>query len=263
MAKRPAGSFVLGVAFVGIVLSARAHAAPGVGPAPAPTPTVAPRIQGPVLSATKLDIDALPGVGKCGTPIKQKVTITNKTGNNWKGTVSFTATGGTTDLKVMLSILPGASQQTFELASSGSLDCTKPLGAFELRVTNDGAMAPIYSKAIKPMTVKAEQGFPAPPSNDLAPWLRRVTVNGTCGGTISGTAGLHTFSPQPKPAKVKLTLGAATKEETVQVQTTNTFVPIETTLDCSGAALPAFDYALLDGHPASGKLNAYEISFAP
>jgi hypothetical protein len=261
--NRPALSLALGATLLATVMVA--HAAPS-SPAPAPTPTLKPAIPVPVpvVNPLSITVDVQSGTVKCSEVVKVTVKLTLKAGEQgWHGSVTLLAAGGSKMVGADISPIPGplGSPRLMTVQSTNPLDCTKALGAFEVRVDEPGRAGGSLKKALKFTTLKAEQGFTPPPSSDLAPWLRRVTLNGTCGGTITGTVGLHTFSPQPKPAKVKLVLGTATKEETVQVQTTNTFVSVEAPLDCQGGKFPALDYALLDGHPNAGKLASFEIGF--
>jgi hypothetical protein len=253
-------------ALICLALVPIAEAAPATpGPAPTPTPTLRPGISpNPEIKMKVVDVDLAGAVGKCGETYKQRVLLKNLTGKVWSGTVRVTIQGAAKEVAVEnLHYVGLLGQRTVDVPSTNPLDCSKPLGTIDVRVSNEGAKAPFFSNSLKPTTVKAEQGFPAVPSNDPSPWLRRVTLNGTCGGTITGAMGLHVFSSTPKPAKVKLALGSATKEETVQVATTNTFVQVESPLDCQAAALPVFDYSLLEGHPANGKLKVVEVNFEP
>ncbi len=252
-------SLALATALLGAVVAA--HAAPS---APEPAPKLRPGlIPTPAVSAITMKAEALPATGKCGEPVKQQVKLTNKTLKPWTGTVSFSGTGGTKEVNASV---PSGETKIIDVWSFKGLDCTKPLGVFGIRVWNETPATVWYTKVIKPTTVKAEQGFNAPPSNDPQPqpWLRRVWLDGTCGGQIIGKMGLHTFSQQAQPAKVKLALGPATKDESVQVVASNTFVTVETPLDCQAqTGILVFDYALLDGKAASGKLPPVYIGLEP
>lgn len=255
MGMKTATSSVLGATILAWVLGASAApSSPAPGPTPAPSLRPAPEI---AQAPKTLTVDVSTTViAKCGEGFKEPVTLKS---TKLQEVRIFLLKNGAGKMK-KVTLLPG--NVTVLVDTADPVDCTKPLGTYEVKVTPEDSETVLFKKTIRPTTVKAEQGFAAP--SEPTPWLRRVTLSGTCGGSFVGTMGLHTLSPTPQPAHVKLALGAATKDETVQAASTNTFVSVETAVtDCTTTAPPAFDYALLDGHPRSGKLVATEVAFAP
>jgi hypothetical protein len=235
-----------------------AHAAPSD---PTPTPKLRPGVvsPGPVAALT-LKAEALPSNTKCGDRIKQSVSLTNKTAKEWKGTVGFVI--GTRSDNTPNVTVPAGETKTIDLPV-GYLDCAKALESYKVQAWNgEAAGNPFFAKTMKPVTVKAEQGWSQP--TNASPWLRRVWLDGKCGTTITGKMGLHATSLVPQSARVKLTLGAATKEETVPVSSSNAFVTVESPLDCQApTGIPTFEFTLLDGSNAtSGSLKGM-IGYEP
>lgn len=257
----------IGVAVVmgGMLLgTVGAHAAP-VASQPGATPI---RVNpGPLAAVRKVEVTVAASNNKCGEPAKARVTVVNKTLQPWAGVINFVA-GGSTSTPVAVAAF-GSDDATKTVDVVGpKLDCGKPLGSQGLRVWKNGETAtPIFVKVLKPTKVSAFRDLSpnAPPSTETKVWLRRVVVDATCGGNVTATAMLHSFTSAPQEAKVKLGFGIYVKESTVEVRG-STPVPYgaPSPLDCNAAGgIPAFDYTLLTGLGATGKVDGYEVTFEP
>lgn len=243
----------LGVAVPTSASAAPTTSAPRIGPIPTGRP---------VLTKQGLDVDLSPATGRCGTPLVAHVVVTNKSSKPWKGSILLVGPGGTKTQTFELSASGASAKGTFDVPTNASLDCSKALPPIGVRVLEVGANEATFVKTMRLTSFAAEQGFPQVAPGDTGPWLRRVMLNGTCGGSVTGTMGLHAFTSQPQSAHVKLALAGATKAETVNVSAANVFVKIDAPVDCN-AVLPAFDYELLDGRPANGKLFPSDLTFTP
>ena len=237
------------------------HAAPS---SPSPSPTLRPgTLRSPAATLPSVSAEALPVEATCGQPLKQPVKVINKTSKSWTGTVSVNV--GRSEGKGLKVTVGPNETKTVEVTSSVAIACAGPFKSPRVRVWNDASNNALYERDMRPTEVKAELGFSPPAASEPPqPWLRRVWLKGTCGGQLAGTMGLHTFAAQAQAAKVKLSIGATTKEETVQVLSSNTLVTVSAPLDCqANGPFPSLDYALLDGRPASGKLAAAQVTLEP
>lgn len=249
------------ISLVSLSLGLAAHAAPTV----APTPTVRPGVAPQARSIFRIEGEVIAVANKCGEPITARVKLTNKTTKPWSGVVNLSAIT-MKSVSVSLASEGADATKTVDLSLTTTLDCKKPLGNHNIRVWGAGGPADVvYSKALRATKVTAERPYTAPSGANTQPWLRRVVLNGACGGAISPTVYLQSSGNQPQSANVKLTFGAATTEKAVSVlNATPVTLDVPGTLDCQAATgIPAFEYALLTGNAVAGKLDAVEIMFEP
>lgn len=246
------------VMVVGLSLGVVAHAAP-----PTAGPTVKPGLAPEARSVFRVDIEALPVANKCGEPIWARVKLTNKTTKPWSGAVNLSA-GAMKSEGVTLAAEGPDATKTVDVTLTTKVECNKPMVRHMVRVWKAGDPGNvIYSKALNPTKFTAERPFTAPAASDTRPWLRRVILNGTCGGAVAPSVHLHAFGGQPQPANIKLMFAGTIKEQTVSVvNTTPVALEVPGTLDCQAAAgIPSFEYALLNGNAVSGKLEPVELMF--
>lgn len=213
----------------------------------------------------RVEVEVVPIANKCGEAIAARVKLTNKTTKPWSGVVNLSA-GAMKSQAVSLAKDGPDATKTVDIALTAKLECNKPLVPHKVRIWNGSDETDtLFAKSLKPTKITAERGFPAPPSTDTRPWLRRVVLGGTCGGAVSPVVHLHAFGGQPQSANVKLTFGAVAKEQAVDVlNTTPVSLAVPGALDCQAATgIPAFEFALLNGNTASGKLDPAEVTFEP
>jgi len=242
------GSFVLAT----VAAHAAPTPAPTVRPGPAPTALVALK---------RVEATVVPVASKCGEPTKARVTLRNRTLQPWAGTVNL-VTDGTVNTPVTLAASGDDAEKTVDVAG-GTLDCTKKLQPFGLRVWKDPS-APILTQVLRPKRVAAlAQPTAVPPPTETRPWVRRVTYEGRCGEAIAPTMVVQNFGSAPQEAKVKLAFGAATKEGTFPLTPGQaTFIAVEVaTLDCASGPVPTFQWALANGISAQGSLAPTEVTF--
>ncbi len=252
-----------GMIVVGSVLfaSVAAHAAPNTSPRPVPPPAPTPTLK--AIPLAKVEATAAPAITRCGEPTKGKVTLANKTPSPWRGSVSFEAAGSTA-----LPVALGAGETKTVDVEGPKLDCKKALVAQNIRVLKDGDANPVFSRTLQPTKVMGVRDLSggAPPLTETKPWLRRVTLEAMCGGNVTGTVLITSFSTQDQEAKAKLGFGIYVQQPTVVVRPGNTPVGYGSPkpLDCSApAGLPAFEYALLTGLASTGQLDTYDVTYEP
>jgi len=247
-----------------------------VAAAPAPPGTAVPRatptpIPSPLVHQGSFDVEVIPGATPCGVERTRTLKLTNRA--SVAGSVQIEDRGvvdggaiwkAITQAQLTAAGTAGATQTvTLAMPQKQPLDCHKALGHESITFTGTtGLSHPEIT--LHPRAFSMLHAGVMPPAQTV--WVRRAEVVGACGTVVTPTLTLHSSSLTSQSATVTLTFGATTKTSTVSVAP-NVNVPVTlvlpTALDCEGAPIPAFQYALQGGSPTdNGAVSITDVTFA-